>query len=505
MNIKWNLLLFMCFTNSIMSQMAIGSFEYHLDIGSPALTGMSEYNSADQNYTLSGSGYNIWFERDEFHYLFNKMTGDFILTANFKFIGSGKDAHRKVGWMIRASEDEEAMHVTATLHGDGLTVLQWRPLRGAYMRDPQDEIFAPKDEYDILQLERSGQYYIMRAAHQGEPLQLIGKKQVKDMPDEVLAGLFVCSHNPDYIEKAKIWNVRIEIPVPEDYNAYTQGRRESRLEILNIDDQVRTIIYQDSNGFEAPNWMPDDKNLLVNKDGSLYTIDIMGGRLKKFDTGFADRNNNDHGISFKGDQLAISHHLPDLPEGGSTIYILPIEGGEPKRVTQEAPSYWHSWSADDKKLLFTGKRGIESLYQIFEIDIESQKEKQLTEVVRGLADGPEATADGQHIYYNSSETGTMQIWRMAPDGTGHEQITFDQYNDWFPHMSPDGQWIVFLSFGTDVHPDDHPFYKRVMLRIMPAGGGPVKVIAHFYGGQGSINVPSWAPDSKRLAFVSNSY
>ena len=98
----------------------------------------------------------------------------------------------------------------------------------------------------------------------------------------------------------------------------------------------------------------------------------------------------------------------------------------------------------------------------------------------------------------------MKIWRMKPDGSNQEQITFDEYNDWFPHFSPDGKWIVYISFPKEIDPTDHPFYKRVYLRIMPASGGVPRTIAYIYGGQGTINVPSWSPDSKRIAFVSNS-
>ncbi|TAL40627.1 MAG: hypothetical protein EPN89_19785, partial [Methylovulum sp.] len=120
----------------------LGIFQANSDIGNPKKEGSAVYNQTDQSYNLKGGGYNIWFERDEFHYLFNKIKGDFILTANFEFIGKGTEAHRKTGWMIRESTNEKASHISATLHGDGLTVLQWRGMSGVAMRDPQDEIFA---------------------------------------------------------------------------------------------------------------------------------------------------------------------------------------------------------------------------------------------------------------------------------------------------------------------------------------------------------------------------
>ena len=137
----------------------MGIFNAESDIGNPKKAGSAVYNKADQSYTLKGAGYNIWFERDEFHYLFNKIKGDFILTANFEFVGKGTDPHRKTGWMVRESTDEKSSHITATLHGDGLTVLQWRVSAGAAMRDPQDEIFSKDSSVNVIQVERVGQKY----------------------------------------------------------------------------------------------------------------------------------------------------------------------------------------------------------------------------------------------------------------------------------------------------------------------------------------------------------
>ena len=124
--------------------------------------------------------------------------------------------------------------------------------------------------------------------------------------------------------------------------------------------------------------------------------------------------------------------------------------------------------------------------------------------IAGLDDGSEYTPDGKYIYFNSTRSGLMQLWRMKPDGSEQEQVTNDEFNNWFPHISPDGKWIVFLSFQKDIKPDDHPFYRHVYLRLMPADkSSEPKIIAYVYGGQASINTPSWSPDSKRIAFVSN--
>jgi Tol biopolymer transport system component len=483
----------------------VGIFQSHSDVGNPKKTGSSVYNKTDQSYTLKGGGYNIWFARDEFQYLYNKIKGDFILTANFAFVGKGTELHRKVGWMIRESTDEKSIHLSATLHGDGLTVLQWRGETGAAMRDPQDEIFADSSKYDIIQIERSGKIIIMRAAHNGEPLQLIGSHEMTNLPDEVLAGLFICSHNPDVTEEARVWNVRIDKPVGDTYNPDKLGFLGCRMETINVFDGKRMVIFEKPGRFEAPNWMPDGRKLLFNMDGSLFKIPVEGGDLEKLNTDFAKRNNNDHGISFNGKLLAISNHRDGLPGGGSTVYVLPLEGGVPKMITEGTPSYFHGWAPNNKEVVYVAQRNGIPIYNIYRNSIDGGKEVALTNNKAGEhVDGCEYSPDGKYIYYNGSHTGTMQIWRMKPDGSGREQLTSDKYNNWFPHISPDGKWIVLISFTSDVKPNDHPSYKRVMLRIMPVTGGEPKVIAYLYGGQGTINVPSWSPDSKQIAFVSNS-
>jgi TolB protein len=479
-----------------------GIFEAASDIGNPKMKGTTSYDE-NQVYRLKGGGYNIWFNRDEFHFAYKKISGDFVLTANVGLNGAGTDPHRKIGWMVRGSLDENAAHASAVLHGDGLTVLQWRTLRGAFMRDPEDEIFPPKKNYTILQLERKGKKITMRAAHFGEPLQEIGSTESIVLPDSVYAGLIVCAHHAETTEEGVAWNVRIDKPVPDDYNPGKDGYIGCRMELMNVFDGRRKVIHESKGRFEAPNWMPDGKRLLFNQDGSIFTIPVEGGPLTKINTDFANRNNNDHGISFDGKSLAISHHRDGLPGGGSTVYVLPIGGGIPKLVTEKTPSYWHGWAPNGKEVVYVAQRD-GKVYDIYKMNINGGPEIQLTQNKGTHVDGPEYSPDGKYIYYNGNQSGTMQIWRMKPDGSGKEQLTFDEYNDWFPHISPDGKWILFISFPPDIPVDSHPSYKRVMLRLMPVSGGSPKVIAYLYGGQGTINVPSWSPDSKSIAFVSNS-
>lgn len=511
-------LLFFCIT--LLSQTGttvnkpIGIFSVSADIGKPKNAGSSAYDPSTQTYTLKGSGYNIWFNRDEFQYLYNRMGGDFILTASFAFSDATGNGHRKIGWMIRESEDEGAASVNAVVHGDGLVVMQWRPLRGAYMRDPEDEVFFPKKQvYQVIQLERSGKKITMRVANPGEPLQEVASKIMQDMKDSVLAGLYISSHDENVTEEVKVWNVRIDQPV---YNAFEPnpilarsakpfaGELSSRLETIEVATGRRTVIHEADHRFEAPNWMPDGKKLLFNEKGALFTIPVEGGAPEKLNTGTANRNNNDHGISFDGKMLAISNSREGMPGGGSTVYVLPLKGGEPKMVTAETPSYWHGWSPNGKEVVLVGKRKGSDTYNLYRADIQTGKETALTSNTSTHVDGPEYSPDGKFIYYNANPTGTMQIWRMKPDGSAKEQLTFDEYHNWFPHISPDGKWMAFISFPPDIEPSGHPSYKKVMLRLMPLNTpGAPRVIAHVYGGQGTLNVNSWSPDSKHLAFVSN--
>lgn len=480
----------------------VGIFQDHKDVGHPKLAGNAGFDATDQHYNLKGAGYNIWFERDEFHFAYRKIKGDFILTGDFEFVGTGTDAHRKIGWMVRESLDDNATHVSAATHGDGLTLLQWRRLKGAFMRDPQDEVFSPKHHYRTIQLERLGKKIVMRAAHPGEPMQEIGAVALDDMPDEVMVGLFIGSHNPDVVEEARVWNVRIDQPVPDDYNAYRQGFiLGSRLEIMNVFDGKRKIIHEEPGRFEAPNWSRDGKFLIINKDGLLYKLPAEGGALEEISTGEIKRNNNDHGLSFDGKWIALSSHRDGLPGGGSTIYVVPATGGTPRLLTEKTPSYWHGWSPDGKEIVYTAQRDGKN-YDIYKMPVNGGPEVKLTNSQGTLADGPEISPDGKYIYFNSNQSGSMQLWRMKRDGSSPEQLTFDENNNWFPHISPDGKWIAYIAFPSSIPVNDHPAYKRVTLRLMPVGGGAPRVIAYLYGGQGTINVPSWSPDSKSIAFVS---
>jgi hypothetical protein len=197
----------------LLGQAAIAQniFQEHIDIGHPKIKGSTTYNKKTNTYTLKGGGYNIWFNRDEFQFAYKKLRGDFTLTANFEFIGEGKEAHRKMGCMVRESLADSAVHISAVSHGDGLTVLQWRAGPGMNMRDPEDEIRASGSKYQVIQLQRIGKKFTMRVAKQeGDAFETVGEHEMENLSTEVFVGIFICSHNPDVMEQARISNVRIK-------------------------------------------------------------------------------------------------------------------------------------------------------------------------------------------------------------------------------------------------------------------------------------------------------
>ena len=251
---------------------------------------------------------------------------------------------------------------------------------------------------------------------------------------------------------------------------------------------------------EAPNWTKDGEWLVYNSGGRIYRIPADGsGEESLIGTGDVNGCNNDHVLSADGKSIAISAWAPGLP--GSRIFILPLEGGEPRLVTPASPSYLHGWSPDGKTLCYCAER--KGDYDIYTISAEGGEETRLTSSP-GLDDGPEYSPDGKYIWFNSVRSGLMQVWRMKADGGDQRQMTFDEdLNSWFPHVSPDGKKVAFLAYHKgDLEPGEHLANKNVLLRVMTSKGRKLKTVLELFGGQGTINVNSWAPDSRHLAFVS---
>lgn len=278
----------------------------------------------------------------------------------------------------------------------------------------------------------------------------------------------------------------------------------SYLEIYDLETETHQVIKEFPYLIEAPNWTPDGKWLVVNKEGRLYKISPDGsGDLVEINTGTINQCNNDHVISADGKWIALSSNDPSVKDWKSYVFTVPFEGGEPKKITPVGPSYLHGISPDGKMIAYCAFRGPENEADVYAMPVKGGKEVRLTDAP-GLDDGPEYSMDGKHIWFNSVRSGRMQVWRMRANGKEQTQMTFDKdMNSWFPHISPDGEKVVYIAYHDyEVAPGDHTPNQNVQLRMIPAKGGEPKVLVKLFGGQGSINVNSWSPDSKKFAYIS---
>lgn len=465
----------------------LGLFERHADVGTVLHPGSVAFDPAARTYTVTGSGENMWFAKDAFHFVWKAWDGDVSLAADIQFRGGGTDRHRKACLMIRQSPDADAAYVDVAVHGDGLTSLQFRDAKGVNTHEVQANVTVPVR----AQLVRRGDYAVLYLAGKGEALKFSGCAVRLPLGGPVLVGLGVCAHNKDVSETAVFSNVELAAPAPRP----AKPTLYSTLEAQSLASTDRRVVLVTSTRIEAPNWLPDGKTLVYNSGGRLYRVPAAGGTSEAIDTGFAVRCNNDHGVSPDGKWLAVS----DQSQGDrkSRIYTLPIGGGTPTLVTPKGPSYWHGWSPDGKTLAYCAERDGE--FDVYTIPAGGGPETRLT-TAKGLDDGPEFSPDGKHIYFNSDRTGRMHLWRMNADGSRQAQLTDDGFNNWFPHPSPDGKALVFLSYGPDVK--GHPENKDVTLRRMTLADKKIDVLGRFFGGQGTVNVPCFAPDGRRIAFVS---
>jgi len=466
---------------------AIGLFEGRTDVGTILHPGSVNYDPAIKTYTITGSGENMWLAVDAFQFVWKKVTDDITLTADISFLNKTGNEHKKAVLMLRQSLDEDSVYADVALHASGLTSLQFRDEKGALTREVQSNRSAPKR----LRIAKRGDYVYMSLAAEGEPRVAGGWIRIP-LHGPFYVGLGVCSHDKDVAETAIFSNVELTQPSAA---AAGEPALYSTLETIDIESADRRVAYLAPGRFEAPNWTRDGSAFLFNRDGHLERLAVGSDKPVVIDTGFANRCNNDHGISPEASQIAISDNSQGDHE--SRVYIVPVAGGTPRAITQKSPSYWHGWAPDGKTLAFVGQRNGD--FDIYAIAAAGGDETRLT-TAKGLDDGPEYSPDGKYIYFNSERTGHMQVWRMRPDGSEQEQVFSDDLNNWFPHISPDGRWMVFLTYAADVN--GHPENKDVMLRLMSLADKKITILARLFGGQGTINVPSWSPDSTQLAFVS---
>lgn len=489
---------------------SFGLFAGTTQVGAPSSPGPGSvvYDAASQTYTVTGGGENIWGTTDHFEYVWVKMSGDVALEADVSFVGTdpssgAPDPHRKAALMIRQSLEGNSAYADAATHGDGLTSLQWRDSQGAVTHEVQASVVRPTR----LRIEKRGDYLSMSVAGAGEAFQPAGGAARVQLTGDFYVGLAVSAHNKSRREAVSFSHVALGALAP----AGAATTLVSTLETISLRSKDRRVAYvvTQPQRIEAPNWYPDATNTLYfNTRGKFYRVQADPPGLpananrmatpQLVDLGMLTNINNDHGLTFDGRMWAFSDGS-QLVDGKrpSLVYTLPVGGTAANRVTPLGPSYFHGWAPDGKSVVYCAERG--GNFDIYSIPVTGGDERRLT-TNAGKDDGPEYSPDGQYIYFNSDRSGTMQIWRMRPDGSGQELITNDEWDNWFPHVSPDGKLMAFLSYERGV--GDHPENKHVRLRVMTLATRATEELARLFGGQGTINVNSWAPNSQYLAFVS---
>jgi hypothetical protein len=491
-------------------QGAIGLFEASVDVGTPSVigAGRASYDAARRVYTITGGGENMWARADHFHFVYRKMSGDVTLTADIDFAGTQPatgtpNGHRKGVLVIRQALESDATYADAAAHGDGLTSLQWRETKGDVTHEVQTDAWGPKR----LRIEKRGAYVSMFIGSPGGALRPAGGAARIDFTGEFYVGLGVTAHDVNRLETVTFSNVELGAPRPLTGQTTLVNTLET-ISMTSRDRRVAHVVTQ-RDRIEAPNWFPDATNTLYfNTGGRLYRVQADPPGTPRnpnrqstptpVDLGTLTRINNDHGVTKDGTLWAISDQSQTV--GGrqpSLIYTVPVGGGAPRLITRLGPSYFHGWSPDGKTLTYCGERN--GNFDVYTIAVDGGEERRLT-TAAAKDDGPEFSADGQHIYFNSDRSGSMQIWRMRADGSDQEQITNDGFENWFPHPSPNGQWLAFLTYEKGA--GDHPANRDVRLRRLNLATRAVDDLAKLFGGQGTINVNSWSPDSRFLAYVS---
>ncbi len=470
-----------------------GIFEGTGDVGAVLHKGSVEYDAAAKSYKVTGGGENVWAAADAFFFAWKKVSGDFSFSADISFATKTGEEHKKAMLMFRQSLDADSAYADIAAHVVGLTSLQSREAKGAATHEVEANVTAIPTH---LQITKRGAYFYMSMAGEGEALHFAGPAMKVELQEPFYVGIGVSAHNKDKIETATFSNVTLTPLAPNT----ARGTLYSTMETMAVSSTDRRVAYTATGRFEAPNWLKDN-TLLYNAAGHLLRMPSDGsGKPVTIDTGTIGRINNDHVPSPDGATVGISD---GTQPGGSRVYLTPLAGGTPTKMTEKAPSYLHGISPDGKTLVYCAQRN--GNFDVYSIPAAGGEETRLT-TAEGLDDGPEYSPDGKYIYFNSVRSGSMQIWRMKPDGSEQEQVTPDDgFNNWFAHVSPDSSRIAFITFTKDVPADQHPADKEVTLRVMTLANKRITPLTKLFGGQGTMNVNSWSPDGRRLAFVSYQY
>jgi TolB protein len=484
-------------TSACAEAQELGLLEGHADVGRVLHAGNTVYDPANGTYTVTGSGDNLWFTADEMQFAWKRMHGDVALTAEIDFVGDKGNNHRKAALMVRQALNPGSPYVDVARHGDGLTSMQFRLFPGDVTREVETAVSAPH----WVRIEKRGEFAYVSVADSREALRFSGASMHLRLSGDFYVGLAVCSHDKDITETAIFRHLEIR-----QLSSPTQaGELWSTLETVKVASTDRRVAYTAPERFAAPNWSHDGTAIVFAQGGTLQRFSLdpapypslgvqaaVNAHPTPLHTGVPAPLSDAHGFSPDGTQLAVSAMAP----GASHIYVLSADGGIPRVVPTGISAVWSSWSADGRTLAFTGQHGDQT--NIYTVPAQGGAETHLP-YQRGHNENADFSTDGDWIYFSSDRTGTMQIWRMHADGSAQEQLLTEAGNDLSPHPSPDGKWLVYIAF-----PIGAPGHGEQMaeLRLLSLSDRKPRLLATLLASPGTIPMPSWSPDSTRVAFIS---
>jgi TolB protein len=477
-----------------------GIFEGQSDIGDVTPPGTGSYSAATGAYTLTSAGSNTWYRVDNFHYLWKKASGDLSLTANVAFppqsYHHAPNPHRKGILMFRQTLDAGGIYAAVGVHGSGMTALQYRRALGANTEDIELNIDAPQ----TVRLEKRGDTLTLFLSMQGEPLHQVGASVSMHLEEPFFVGLGAVSHDVSTTDKVRFSNVTVQPLGPT--GAETKVALYSTLRTIQTEDQFRRamVIRTVPAYMQSANWASDGKSIYAYEAGHIEKIPFLvpeaGGTPETISLGNLVDCSGNFGLSPDRTWLAVS--CAEKSGGAHSVYVVPassVGGGTPRKVTQgPASSFFHAWSPDGQTIAFT--RGSAGKADIFTIAVTGGSEVRMTRDT--LNDGPDYSPDGKLIYFDSSRSGSTQIWRMQPDGSGAEEVTADDNINSSPHVSPDGKTVAFLSQPAE---GGGLGIGDAALKVFSVNDGLIHTLATFQGDRGSFSMYGWG-DANHLAFIS---
>lgn len=482
---------------------SLGLFAGQSDVGDVIPPGTGSYTPATETYTLTSAGANTWYHVDDFHYVWKQVTGDVALAADVAFppksYAHEPDPHRKAILMFRQTLDPGGIYAGASAHGSGMTALQWRRERGANAEDIELNMPAPK----TVRLEKRGDTFTLYLSMTGEPMHQVGASVTLHLEEPFYVGLGAVSHDVNTTDRVEFSHVALQVlgAATTTPTAAEEAKPTlySTLQTISISDQFRRamVIRTAPDYLQSANWAPDGKSIYLYENAHVLRIPYLeppgGGAPQVIDTAGLFGCGGNYGLSPDGKWLAIT--CAGIKGGTHDVYLLPAAGGgTPHKVTNNnISSYFHAWSPDSQTIAFT--RGSAGKADIFAIAAQGGAERRLTSDT--INDGPDYTPDGKLIYFDTSRSGTTQIWRMKSDGSQAEQVTDDASINSSPHVSPDGKTIAFLSEPLA----QGPGLGAATIKVMDLSGGLIRSVASFHGNRSSFSTYGWG-DATHLAFIS---